>query len=311
MTVYFLSHTPAALRLNGIYAGVIDALMRSTEVNGEAEVFTEVIPSDNRMAVNFMLCKNFFSRPPSFADVYMMGGDALISIKRYARKDATLRLVCQTRFCGNLVTLCIQGGVMLCIDRSDGSYFMRELDDGFENARLAEGEAGGRPVLCIYSQNRLAIVSEGGNLVFCNAVKSYSLGDMLGVTVDFESCAGALGECSYSYDGKNFTLVSGRTVETRPVGEDVKHFAFFESILTRADPARYLTEDLKGKAGELSAYLGKFVDVLIPPRKFYDATGEERAAGLVYPKAANLYAVKFYAADMRGGLVENIREVEY
>lgn len=311
MTVYFLSSTPAALRLNGAYMGVIDGIVRRVEVGEGEPLFVEAVPSDNRMPVNFMLDDNFLAAPPPFADLYLMGSDVLVKIKRYGHKDTALRPIFQTHFCGNLITLCRRGDIALCVDRSDGSYDIFELDDGFSAARPAEGNAGGHPVLCIYSQSRLAIISEGGKLVFNNRVKSYSLGDMLGVTVDFESCAGAVGECSYSYDGGQFTLVSGRTVETRPVGDDVRHFAFFESILTHADASAYLCGELRDRAGELSAYLGEFVDVVIPPQKFYQKTGEERAAGLVYAVAPNLYRVKFYAADIKCGLVENIREVEY
>ena len=61
----------------------------------------------------------------------------------------------------------------------------------------------------------------------------------------------------------------------------------------------------------MASYLGDFVDVVVPPQKFYERTGENRAAGLVYAEAPNLFRVKFFAADMVGGLVENIREIEY
>lgn len=165
--------------------------------------------------------------------------------------------------------------------------------------------------MCIHARDCLAIVSGSGEVVFCNRIKSYSLGDMLGVTIDYASCAGIVGERSYSYDGAQFTLRSCRTVETRPVADEVKHFAFFESILARADASAYLAEAIRGRADELSAYLGDFTEVLIPPQKFYERTGELRAAGLACPIKPNLFRVRFYAADMSGGLVENIREIEY
>ena len=311
MTVYFLSCVPAALRLNGTYAGVIDGFTRRTEAEDGSPLFVEAVPSDNRMGVNFLLDDNFISSPPQFAGVYKLGGDVLVHIKSYLYKDMSVHMLCQTHFCGHLVTLCRQGGVMLCIERADGQITLRELNEGFAQAAMREGQVGGKEVLCIYSQAWLAIVSAGGELVFCNPVKSYSLGDMLGVTVQFSTCAGCVGECNYSYDGQKLTLISGRTVETRPAADSIKHFAFFESILTRGDSAAYLCGELKPRAGELASYLGDFVDVVVPPQKFYERTGENRAAGLVYAEAPNLFRVKFFAADMVGGLVENIREIEY
>lgn len=310
MMVYFLSDVPAALRLNGCYVGMADAIPRRVEME-DGEIFVEAVPSDNRMPVNFLLDRQFIDSPPSCVDVYLMGADVMIKFRRYEHKDYSLHKICQTNFSGNLVTLGRQGGVFVCIDRPDGTYCLRMLDDCFSAAVMTEGSVGGRGVLCIHAQDCLAIVSGSGGLAFCNRVKSYSLGDILGVTTDYLSCAGIVGECSYSYDGSKFTLVSGRTVETRHVKDEVRHFAFFESILARADASAYLAESIRARAGELSSYLGDFAEVLIPPQKFYELTGELRAAGLARAEKLNLFRVKFYAADMSGGLVENIREIEY
>lgn len=311
MTVYFTSCVPAALRLNGAYVGVIDGFARRVEVAAGDRVFVEAVPSDDRLPANFMLRGAPPISAPDSADIFLMGGDMLVAINRYMHKDTSLSALCQARFSGNLVTLYRQGGVKLCCERADGGAELTDLDEGFVSAAMSEGEVGGYPVLCIYAKGRLAIVSTEGRLAFRNAVNSYSLGDMLGVTIKFLTCAGAVGECSYSYDGKTFCLVSSRTVETRPVPESVRHFAFFESVLTRADPSKYLSKELKGRAGELGGYLGNFVDVIVPPQKFYEVTGEKRAAGLVYGRESGVYGVRFFATDMAGGLVENIREVEY
>ena len=311
MTVYFLSCVPAALRLNGTYVGVIDDFVRRVEAEEGERFFVEATPSDNKMPVNFILDDAFVSSPPPFADVYLMGGDILVRLKRFAHKDLTPSVLGQARFAGHLVTLCRMGGVKLCVDGADGDVRVYDVSDGFSSARLREGEVGGRKLLCVAAEGCLAIVSESGELAFCNPVKSYSLGNMLGVTVGYFTCAGCVGECNYSYDGKKFTPVSGRTVETRPVADGVKHFAFFESVLTHARPEAYPGEELKSRAAGLNAYLGDFAEVIVPPQKFYLRTGELTAAGLAYPQSANRYRVKFFAADMSCGLVENIREVQY
>lgn len=252
MTVYFLSSTPAALRLNGEYAGVIDNFPRRTEIGEGEEAFVEAVPSDNRLPVNFMLSDGFLSSPPPFSDVFLMGADALISINRYEPKSAALKVVWQTRFCDNLITLYSRGGAALCVDRPDGTADIYEINEDYLHSQYSSGRVGGKDVLCVFTGGRLCILTEGGTLAFDNAVKSYSLGDMLGVTVNFNSCA-----------------------------------------------------------GELSGYLGDFSGVVVPPQKFYERTGEMRAAGLVYPLLANLYRVKFFSADMQGGKIINIREIDY
>ncbi len=312
MTVYFVSSTPAALRLDGKYVGIIDSFARRTELCVPLRAFAEAAPSDNRQPVNFMLDGAFLSSPPDFASVCLMGGDALVRIRKYLSKDSAPSVIWQTRFAGNLVTLCRMGSVMLCSENSSaGGANICRMDESYALSSPEEGTVGTSPVLFISAARRLAVLSEGGKVVFDNPATSFSQGDMLRVTVPFRTCTGAAFECAYSYDGEAFTLASGRTAERILAGEEIRHFAFFESVLTRADPASYLSPGLRERAGELSSYLGQFVDVIIPPQKLYEKTGEERAAGLVYPAAKNAYIVKFYAADMREGLVENIREVEY
>lgn len=311
MTVYFLSFTPAALRLNGEYVGIIDTFIRRTEAEEGASIFVEAIPSDNRAPVNFMLDEKFLACPPSFCNVYLFGGDALVEITRYEPKYAPFRVIWQRRSLGNLLTLCSGGGLTLCVDGAEGGAEIYEVSEKFADSPLFEGEIGGRKIAGMFSGERLFLLSEGGKKIFDNDVKSYSLGNMLGVTVDFHSCAGAICECSYSYDGEKLSLVSGRTVETRPVGDEVKQFAFFESILTRAGAEAYLCDDLLPRRDDLAGYLGNFSGVIVPPQKFYERTREMRAAGLVYPLSANLFKVKFYSADMQGGKIINIREIDY
>lgn len=311
MTVYFLSAQPAALRLDGQYAGVADSFMRRCDVPGGSAPFVELIPRNNRQGINFILDEGFLSSPPEGVEVYFAGGDVCIYAVSYAPKSGRPEVMCQSRFGGHLVTLCNCGGALLCIERADGSADIESVSDGLLTARMEEGEVGANSALFIFSQGHLAAVSATGRLAFNSAVKSYSLGNMLGVTRQLFTCDGAVSECSYSYDGDKFCLSSSRIVQTRPVDQSVRHFALFESVLTHSDCSTFLAEGLKGRAGELSSYLGGFVKVVVPPQKFYRTTGEMYAAGLVYPVSPRVFRVKFYAADMNGGLAENIREVDY
>ena len=105
------------------------------------------------------------------------------------------------------------------------------------------------------------------------------------------------------------TLEGSRTEERVPPTDDVLHFAFFESVLTRGNFAAYLCDDLKKNADALPEFLGGFVDVSIPYKKFYDEHGDIRAAGLVYPQSKNLFTVKYFAVDIENGKITNVYEV--
>ena len=308
MTVYFLSCTPAALKLNGLYLGTIDGFERHIELEPKDSVLAEIVPLNNLQPLNFSLCEKFFKSPPPFADIYLMDGDALVYIKEYAPKDNKLSVILQTRFAGNLITVFSQGGIFLAIEGAE--YSLNPLPACYSSVRAETNVVAGKNVLILYGEGRTAIISGNGKMVFENAVDEINFGERLNVTVSFETCTAAKAQCSYTFDGESFTLVSSKTVEASPPDKSILHFAFFESVLTNGDFEKYLDESLKERAGNLKSYLGDFVSVTVPPEKFYLKHGKIPAAGLCYQKEKNLYEIKYFAVDLNGELISNIYPVE-
>lgn len=306
MRVYFLSCVPAALKLNGMYVGTADGYERHISLNPKDKIFAEFIPLENFLPVNFVLDDKFFAKPPKFADVYFMEGDALVYIREYPERDFKLNMICQTRFCGNLVTVFSQGGINLSVE--GGEYNLTPLPQSFSSARAEEKTLNGKKVLAVFGQGTLLILSESGKVVYLNAAESAVFDNFLTVTIAFETCTAAKAECIFSYDGESLTLISSRTEDNAP--PDVIHFAFFECVLTGGNPEKYLSDELKPRANELKEFLGDFVRVSVPPEKFYATHGDIAAAGLVYPKSGNLYEVKYFAVDIQDGKITNIYSVE-
>jgi len=314
MRVYFLSSRTAGLRLDGVYAGLIDGFERFFDMDENANVLAEVVPDGNAQPLNFFINDGFFKNPPDFCDVYLTGGDAVISIARYKSKDDGIKVVAQAKFGGGLATLIMNGGspCLIVEGKTTESY---TLAREFANARLIESAIGGYPVLIAEGDKCLTVISESGKQVFYNPCESWEVGQKLTITVAFNTCAGCKARCTFVYDGNNMTLEESRTEETRTPPPDVLHFAFFESVLTRADCAKYLCDELKERAHEFQSFLGDFVDVNIPPEKFYAEHPEIRppekyAAGLTFPLARNLFAIKYFVAETKDGLITNVYEVE-
>ncbi|MGN0813668.1 MAG: hypothetical protein ACI4MH_00360 [Candidatus Coproplasma sp.] len=298
----------AALKLNGCFAGFIDLLDRRAEIDTAVDTLAEIIPADNSQPLNFMLNQDFFVNPPKCAEVYLTGGDAVIYVKNFPPKDGALKVIRQTRFADNLITLYSQGGVQLCCEGQ--SFELYDMDPAFAESQFREEYVGGKPVLIISAKGCIAAVSEGGKLALNSPAESYTCGDMLEIAVRYPTCANIKGICRFSYDGQIFTLADSRAEETRPPERDILHFAFFESVLMHADYSKYLTVELKAKAALLPSFLGDFSAVTLPLAKFYAEHGNIRAAGLVYPKSKNLFEIKYFAVDFRDGLIDNIYEVE-
>lgn len=308
MRIYFLSYKPAILKLNGLYVGGLDLFERHIEIDLGDSVLAEIVPGENLQPVNFFINEKLLFAPPPYMDVYLMDGEALIYIREYGNKNVALSVIGQTRFCGNLITVFAQGGVFISIE--GGEYSLLPLSPRFFDIRFEEKTLAGLPVLAVWGGNALLIISDKGKRIFMNEVEKAGFGDTLEVTVAFETCTAAKAECAYGYDGEKLNLVSSKTVETCPPEKNILHFAFFESVLTCGNYARYLDNELKGKAGILKNYLGEFVSVTVPTEKFYACHGDIRAAGLVYPKAANLFEVKYFAVDLSGDKISNVYPVE-
>ena len=201
-----------------------------------------------------------------------------------------------------------QGGVYLSAEGAE--YTLTPLPQSFAKLIAEEKYIGGRPVLELSGGGHRVIISEYGKVIFSNPAESAEYGDTLTVTVPFETCTAAKAICRYGYDGDKLALISSETIESAPPEENILHFAFFESVLTRGNFEKYLCDELKPRAGDLKGYLGDFVSVTVPPEKFYAVHGDAAAAGLVYPKSNNLYEVKYFAAEITDGKISNIYPVE-
>lgn len=309
-----MSSLPAALKLNGAYLGLINSFEKFVDIsdgdlNAPSKIFAEILPDGDALPLGFFIGAKLFDSPPPYLDVYLSDGDAVIYAHRFERRAHPLKVIAQTEFGGGLYTLFTNGGKVYLNGESPANNLLLELSDAYAEGRLSVERVGGFPVLTVAGAGELTVISESGKRVFYNPAESFTCGDKLFVTVNFNTCAGCKAECAFGYDGEKMTLESSRTREYMPPNGDIMHFAFFESVLTRGDYSAYLCEELKEHAEDLPDFLGKFTDVTLPYGKFYERHGNIRAAGLVYPIKDNLFDVKYFAVDVQDGKIVNVYSV--
>lgn len=307
MRIYFLSCTPAILKLNGTYAGGVDLFERHIDADLSDYILCEIVPGENLQPVNFFLSADLLSSPPDFMDVYLSDGDALIYIRRFESRETRLSVIFQTRFEGNLITVFSQGETYLSIEGKD--YSINPIGGRFKSVRAEEKAIAGYPVLALYGGDGLIIISHTGAQLFTNEIIFAEFGATFKVGVKFGTCTAAEAHCEYSYDGQRLTLIASKTVENHPTDSRILHFAFFESLMTFGDFTKYLSPELAPRAGDLKDYLGKFTGVTVPTEKFYLSHPDEQAAGLVYPERENLFIIKYFAVRLADGKIDNIYPV--
>lgn len=309
MRIYFLSARTAGLKLNGAYLGLIDGFEKFVDVKAGETILAEAVPDGGFMPLNFFIDEAFFENPPDFADVYLTGGDAVIYLSRYRPRENKLEVVAQTEFRGGLYTLFLNGGgVYLNIEKAVCN--LHNLPAKFANGKFKEATIGNHPALVLEGDGCIAVFSESGEKVFINPAESWKCGDKLEITVNFFTCAGSKAHCTFGFDGIKMTLEKSETREYMPPNREILHFAFFESVLTRGDFTRYLSDGLLPDAARLPEFLGDFTDVTIPYSRFYEKHGDIKAAGLVYPVKDNLFEVKYFAVEFDGEKISNIYQLD-
>lgn len=308
MRVYFLSSARAALKLDGQFLGTVDGFERYVEIKSGAAPFCELVPEGGYLPLAFRLDRSFFADPPPCVDIFRAGGEIYVYAREYAPMGGGIKIICQRRFSGALITIFSSGGVHLSIDGEN--FFLSPLPKEFGKPTLTEIFPCGKPALEMCAGEFLIIISATGKLIFKNRAKIENSGETLDICVPFETCADACAALSYSYDGDGLTLLKSVTKERVKPDERVLHFAFFEAALTRGQYEKYLCDELQKKAGEIFSYLGEFTGVCVPPSSFFERNPEKLAAGLIYPRAQNIFEVKIYAVELDGGKISNIYPVE-
>ena len=306
MVIYFVSAEPAALKLNGVYAGPLNGFERCADINLKDNVFAEVCP-EGGLPAGFFINEKLLSSPPEFMDVYLLGGEALVALRSFKSADMRLKLIFQTRFCGNLVTVFSQGEVYLSVEGQ--KYFFCAAGKKFLLPSAGGKTLAGYPVLALYGGSSLIIISHTGAKIFAREVTFAEFGNTLKVGLPLKTSAGSVAECEFSYDGERLILLSSNIKDSVPPAENSIHIAFFESILYSGDYKKYLSRELLPHADNLKEYLGNFTEVLAPMSGFYKAHPNVPAAGLCYPVKNNLLNVKYFAVQIKNGKIDNIYPV--
>ena len=304
MRIYFLSRTHAMLRLNGAYAGKVDMFERRVELNINKGVFVEMIPDKNLQPINFFLNREFLNDPPAFAEVYLTDGGALICAREFFSKDPHRQTLAKILFMNREASVFRQGDVYFAW----GDKSPVPLGEEFAKAQLFDRALCGRRILEVTGGKCRALFSESGNALFSGEAE-LDFGDRLRANIPFETCAPLECDCEYLYDGERLKLVKSDVREKSEPPAKLLPFAFFESVLFRADFAKYLAPSALARADEIRDYLGEFTAVVPTTERFCLAHPNLPAAGLCYPKKENLYEVVYYALELENGGISNIYPV--
>ncbi len=296
MKIYFLSSRPCALTINGVFYGVTDNFERSAELTLSDRLYIQFSP-EGAQPIGFFTSESLSQIAPDGCDVYLLKDGLAIYAHDFPPSDFTLRPIAQKRQGDTLVTVFHQGKTQLCVNTPENTFnayipptFEKCSIDFYEDWIILSGESLGvftkecKPILV---EKILSFSLEENTLR-----AALPLSDRLGRIAD---CAWTLsnGECKLT----EFTL--RQSPQENKVPPDLLAYAFFESILLKADYSAFLSDELQAESEQIVAFLGDFTAVTL--------TKNEKECGLIRNKGERIYEVAYFSVEIQDGKITDVR----
>ena len=288
MRVYFLSDLPCAFFVNGMHLGIVDGFERSVELATKAGVFCE-FKAPGYAPVRFRFDEDFLFSPPEEVELYFRGGEVAVRIRGFVRADPSLRVVWQKHFAGCLLTLCVQGRIVLNFEGSRG-FLQIPLPFAFETCTA--GLAGNE--ILLEGKEMFAILDKNGNMSVLSDGHVTERGAVVTAEVPFHDSLSRVARCTY----ENGKLTGCTILSAREPDEATIALALCESVLAGFDPTPYLAPSLAPKAKLLHDFLGNF-RAAVP-------TQRQDVVGLVYERKPRVFDVRDFCVSLEDGKVSNL-----
>ncbi len=314
MYYYFQSKNKMAIKLSGVYLGTTgsepkkcdllsrDTLIEALSLDGVCDNFC------------FTLSTELLLNPPEYLTVTDLKGGYLLYIKeRYTSED--FKVLTQEKFSNATVTLFFDKGLRLSIETCE-DFFAKTLYEKVQSAEIKRLNDS-RLVLIALSLNggykRLLIfrLDQKIRLIFDKKVKEYILDKDLTVIEKLSDIKKHQITTVLDFDGekikeKSVSVNFSDDFNYDKVIEEVIPYVFLEDFLVNHEYLYYLSENIKGKAKNISTYLKDYCAV-IPPPMFRN----QNEIGLVYKKTENLYYVNYFTFTLENRKIVNFNKLEY
>lgn len=297
MKIYFLSATPCVLRVNGVFFGMVDTFERFAECSLKDNLFIEFL-SQNLSPIRFFLTENIRFSPPEGCEVYLLKNAIAIYARDFACPDARLQILSQIRTKNCLITFFRQGKTQLCAEWENG-FFTAEFPeflfpcqtDFLDGLLVLRGEKG------------IAVYDEKGKILLCEKTVSHRLEDnILHARLPLSDRLKRYADCVWSLEKgqciqTQFTLLQEEICDAPT--EELIPYAFFESVLLKADYAQFLSDELAQKAEDVLSFLGEYENVAL--------TENPLECALLRRKGERIWEASYFKVELQNGRICDIK----
>lgn len=303
MKIYFLSSTPCALSVNGIFFGITDTFERSADVSLSDSTFVQFTPQ-NAHSIGFFLTEDVRFHAPNGCDVYLLENAIAIYAHDFSPLDTTLRPIRQKRTETTLATLYIQGGLQFALESEKGA-FIATLPPSFEDCTIEFYE---NFVLLLGEKSVAVFTLDGEKLLQENARNCVFENGKLSACLPLSERLGRVVDCAWVLENGSLTRVKyilkqERAETENPTLERLRDellpFAFFESVRIGANLDDFLSDELLSRQDDLRAFLGAFCAVT--------PTQTVNRCALLRKQAERIYQAAYFTVTLSNGKIIDVQ----
>ena len=310
MFFYFCSEYLSAIKLNGVYLGVIYPEILPCQIDLSSTTFVEVCPmTPGELPVNFLLDEKFpLNVPPHFSVTDLDGGFLIKFLKSGQKKDLTV--LCQERFNDLAVTVFNDNGLKYSIENAYG-FFAEDVNFLFDDAKVKRFFLSGRELLLLELSSerhvRIYVFDFNGKItkLLYDDVNFCDVENGLKTRTDYLDMAKHSVLKEYAFNDSltviNRTVTAEKDYIAHPPTKNLLSYVFMEEFLVGGDYHKYLTDDLQKDADKLIDYFASVLGIM-PPPPFRDVN----EIGLIYKKSDNLYHVKYAVFESVDNKISNV-----
>lgn len=312
MYYFFCSEYTSALKINGLYYGILSNELTSINVDCE-RAFLEVLPIRAlERSVNFLLDDNFFCAPPSGVSVTDLKGGYLIKFLK-GFSSGEFKVIGQQKYPDLLATVFNENGTKLSIE-TQSDFFAEPILFDVEQTEFYRFPFNNNLLLVAFKSDNILLnvydVSSSIKKVFSRVVNSFNVERTFTTTEQYKDVAKHVITSTWEYsDGllneKEHLVKCSDTFNPTALPRDILPYAFLEELCVGGDYLPYLIGNIKDNADKLKDYLGNFIGVMPPP-----LFRPQSEVGIILNKSENLYYVDYLTFEFTDGKISNLSKCD-
>jgi hypothetical protein len=307
MYYYFTSPKDCAIKLNGIYLGVITNVIKHVNIISDNSLVEFVPLNSNLPNFSFTLNSEFLSNPPQQVCVTDMKGGFLL-VYNPLPSCLPFKVIEQQKFDGCVVTVFTDGTQKISIE-TQKDFYTENVDFEFDSVNIKiYGDVlvvGFIAKVCFIHAYKLTPKITPILQLNCN---EFSFDNQITTTTYHRDIAKHCEINAWCVQNSELKCIDTKITcrqnfSVSNLALKIIPYAFLEELLVGGNVDCYLDTSIKSNADKLRGFFGNFIGLMPPP--FFVSP---KQLGLIYKKSFNCYYVEYCSFELNGRLISGIKK---